>query len=580
MSQENIGDRCHRNPKTHQLGELDREALRWTLANAIDHHGRADVKSVVGKLLAAKPELKSKIKQVLQAVEKAVGEVNKLSLDEQRAKLQELGAVEVWKREERKELPELPDVDKYPKVTTRFAPNPNGPLHVGHVRAALLSHEYARRYGGRFILRFEDTNPANALLEMYDKIREDLRWLGIGWDEEHIQSDRLELYYGYAERLLREGRAYICTCEVREFRRLRDLGKPCPCRGLPPEEHLEQWRGMLTGEFGEERAVVRVKTDLKHPNPAVRDWPALRVVTVPHPRVGGKYRVWPLYNFSVAIDDHEMEVTHVIRGKEHVVNEQRQRTLFEHLGWRYLTAVQYGRLAMPGVVLSKTQTMLGIKRGEFSGCDDVRLGTIAALRRRGFLPEAIRQLILDIGPTPVDASLSWEALEAYNRSLVDAKANRYFFVSNPVRMRVRGVPELREARLRLHPSYRERGERVVPLERERDEFFVHLASEDAAALREGEVFRLKDLMNVEVRSLVPLEGVFRGFEVEDVPKLQWVSAGAVGIEVVKPDGSRELGLAEPAVAGLRVGEVVQFERYGFVRIEAVKPKLVAVYGHR
>ena len=560
--------------------EIRELALRWALANALEYKGRASANAVLGKLVAEKPELRSKIKEIRAPVEKVVVEVNSLPIEEQRARLEKLGPPTKPPRPEKLGPPELPDVEKYAGVTTRFAPNPNGPLHVGHVRAALLSYEYAGRYGGRFILRFEDTNPVNALLEMYDLIREDLRWLGIGWDEEYVQSDRLEIYYGYAERLLREGKGYVCTCEVKDFRRLRDLCKPCSCRDLPPREQLERWRGMLAGRFEEERAVVRIKTDLRHPNPAVREWPALRVVTTPHPRVGARYRVWPLYNFSVAIDDHEMEVTHVIRGKEHVVNEQRQRTLFEHLGWRYPTAVQYGRLAMPGVVLSKTQTMLGIKSGEFSGCDDVRLGTIAALRRRGFVPEVIRQLILDIGPTPVDASLSWETLEAYNRSSVDAKANRYFFVPKPVKMCVRGVPPLSEVRLRLHPSHRERGERIVPLEREQDRLSVYLAGEDVAALEEGEVFRLKDLMNVEVRSLIPLEGSFRGFEVRDLPRLQWVSAGAVEVEVVKPDGSKEIGLAEPAVKGLRVGEIVQFERYGFVRIEAMEPRLVAVYGHR
>lgn len=535
----------------------------------------------MGKLIAEMPELRSKVEEFRAIVEEVVEDINRLSTAEQLARLREFGPPEAPRPERKLGLPELLDVDKYLTVVTRFAPNPNGPLHIGHVRAALLSHEYARRYGGKFILRFEDTNPANAMLEMYDLIRRDLRWLGMEWDEEHIQSDRLEIYYKYAEQLLAAGKAYVCTCDAPDFRRLRDRGEPCSCRALPAQEQLERWRRMLASEYAEERAVVRVKTDLKHPNPAVRDWPALRIVEAPHPRTGKKYRVWPLYNFSVSIDDHEMGVTHVIRGKEHVVNEMRQRTLFEHLGWAYPTAVQYGRLTIAGMMLSKTQTVRGVRGGEFSGYDDPRLGTIAALRRRGFSPEAIREVILDIGSTPVDAALSWETLYARNRKFVDIRANRYFFVANPVKLLVEGVPELSEVRLRLHPSDVKRGERVVPLLREGDVLTVHLASEDAANLREGEMFRLKDLMNVKLRSRgPPMEADFHSLELMDVPKVQWVSAGAVGVEVIKPDASQEIGLAEPAVAGLQVGEVVQFERYGFVRIDAAEPKLTTVYGHR
>ncbi len=567
--------------RVRRLEDVRREALRWALTNALEHDGRASAKAVLGKLVAELPGWRSRIKELSALVEQVIAEVNELPHEEQLFRLRKVGPVERPKPEERRGLPELSDIEKYPLITTRFAPNPNGPLHLGHVRAALLSHEYARRYKGKFILRFEDTNPENALLEMYELIKRDLRWLGLSWEEEYAQSDRLELYYGYAEQLLREGKAYVCTCPVEEFRGLRDRGEPCPCRELSSGKQLQRWRRMLAGGIAKGKAVVRIKTDLKHPNPAVRDWPALRVTTKPHPRVGERYSVWPLYNFSVAIDDHEMGITHVIRGKEHEVNQQRQRTLFEHLGWEYPTAVQYGRLGMAGVALSKTQTMRGIRSGELTGYDDVRLGTIAALRRRGFVPEAIRQLILDLGPTLVDSSLSWETLYAYNRKFADERANRYFFVPNPVKMFVHKAPDLRQVRLRLHPGHPEHGERILPLAREGDVLVFYLASEDTAALREGQTFRLKDLMNVVLSSKGRvLEAEFQGLELAEGPKIQWVSAGAVEVEVIKPDNSREFGLAEPAVAGLKVDTILQFERYGFARIDAVRPKLVAVYAHR
>ncbi len=563
------------------MEDVRREALRWALMNALEHKGNASAKAVLGKLIAELPGWRSKIDELSGIVEQVVSEVNALPHEEQLFQLRKVGPVERPAREERRGLPDLPGVEKYRTVVTRFAPNPNGPLHIGHVRAALLSYEYARRYKGKFILRFEDTNPENALLEMYELIKRDLRWLGLSWDEEYAQSDRLDLYYDHAERLLQDGKLYVCICEVEKFRELRDRGEPCPCRELPAEEQLNRWARMLAGAFGPGQAVVRVKTDLAHPNPAIRDWPALRAVTKPHPRVGERYWVWPLYNFSVSIDDHEMGITHVIRGKEHEVNEQRQRTLYAHLGWEYPTAVQYGRLAMPGVTLSKTQTMRAIKSGELASHDDVRLATIAALRRRGFVPESIKQLILDIGPTPVDASLSWETLYAYNRKFADELANRYFFVVDPVRLLVRGAPKLREARIRLHPSKKEAGERILPLAEEGDALVFYISRGDAVTLDERDVFRLKDLMNVELtKKGEPLETKFHSLEVANVPKIHWVSASAVEAEVIKPDNSHERGLAEPAVAGLQAGDIVQFERYGFVRIEAVKPNVVTIYGHR
>lgn len=562
------------------MEDVRRAVLRWALANAAEHGGKASPKAVMGKILAELPGWKSRIAELSIIVDQVVDEVNRMTPEEQQFQIRKVGLPE--KRvEERRGLPDLPDIHEYKTIVTRFAPNPNGPLHMGHVRAALLSHEYSRRYKGKFILRFEDTNPENAMLEMYELIKRDLRWLGISWDEEYYQSDRVEIYYAHAEELIREGKAYVCECDVENFRKLRDSGLPCPCRNLTASENLSRWRKMLAGGYDEGRAVVRIKTDLSHPNPAVRDWPALRIVTKSHPRVGGKYLVWPLYNFSTGIDDHLMGVTHVIRGKEHEVNEERQRAMYAHFGWKYPTAVQYGRLSMPGVELSKTQTMQMVRSGNLQGFDDVRLATIAALRRRGFLPAAIRQLIFDIGLTPVDSSLSWETLYAYNRKFLDPVANRYFFVANPVKLLVHNAPKFKEVRLRLHPSKPEMGERVLPIVIENDSPVFYVAKDDMATLRVGDIFRLKDLMNVKLERLAPVfEASFHSLEVMDVPKFQWVSAGAVVLEVIKPDASVETGLAEPSVAALNVGDIVQLERYGFVRIDSTSPKLIAVYTHR
>lgn len=558
--------------------DLDKLIRRWALANAIEHGGNASTNAVMGKLIAEKPDLRSEIQELKEEIERSVGEVNGLSLEEQKSELEEIGAPERPEKEE-KGLPELPEVDKYPTVVTRFAPNPNGPLHLGHIRTAVLSYEYARRNDGKFILRFEDTNPEDVREDIYDLIREDLEWLGLEWDEEYIQSQRLEIYYQHSENLLEEGNAYVCTCPPKKFKALRDEQKPCPCRDLSSEENLARWKKMLEGGFDEGESVVRIRTDLSDPNPALRDWPALRIISTSHPKTGSKYRVWPLYNFSVAIDDHEMGVTHVLRGKEHEVNEQRQRQLFEHLDWDYPPAIQHGRLSVSGAVLSKTRTMKGIREGKYEGYDDIKLGTIAAMKRRGIVPKALRQFIIDIGVTRADSMLSWDTLYTQNRRIIDEQANRYFFVPDPRELTIHSVPDRDEARIRLHPDQPERGKRILPLNRKNSDLKVWVASGDVDEMKRGEIIRLKDLLNFELTSKGPLGANFESFELMDVPKIQWVSENPVETEVLKPSGETETGYVEPEVTKLPKGETIQFERYGFVKIEEVKPKLRVAYTH-
>ncbi len=558
--------------------ETERLIRQWTLANAVEHDGKASVDAVIGKLIAEKPELKSDVKNLKEEIEDTVHQVNEMSQKDQKSEIEKIGSPEREEKEE-KGLTDLPDVGKYPEIVTRFAPNPNGPLHVGHARTAVLSHEYARRNDGRFILRFEDTNPIDAKEEFYELIREDLRWLGINWDEEYIQSNRLDRYYGYLEKLLEEEKAYICTCPPKKFKDLRDNQKACPCRELDPQENNERWRKMLEGSYEEGEAVVRIKTDLNDPNPALRDWPALRIVSSSHPRTKDKYRVWPLYNFSVAIDDHEMGVTHVLRGKEHEINEQRQRQLFKHLGWEYPTAIQHGRLSISGTVLSKTKISEGIEKGKYRGYDDVRLGTLAAMRKRGITAEALREIVTDVGTTRADSTLSMETLYTKNRRIIDEEANRYFFTPNPKRLLIHNVPDESEVEIRLHPDDPDRGDRTIPLEMENGSLAVWIAESDLKEMKEGDIIRLKDFLNFKLISSDSLEGEYDSFELKDVPKIQWISKNPVDVKILKPDGSKETGYGEPEVANLSEGDIIQFERYGFVRIETTKPVVKATYAH-
>jgi glutamyl-tRNA synthetase len=572
--------------------------LKAALLNALRHGGKAQAGALVGRIISERQELKTKAKELSGLISKVVNEVNSLSIEEQKRQVEEKwpGALKKEKAAEtEKRLPLLPNADKYKQVVTRFSPNPDCVLHLGSARAIILSHEYARLYKGKFILRFEDTDPKvkKPVLEFYDRIREDLAWLGCKADEEYIQSDRLPIYYEYAERLLREGNAYVCVCPPEQFRKKTLSKKPCSCRSLLAEENLERWQRMLDGGYGEGEAVVRVKTDIEYPNPAVRDWPALRIidpVKYPHPRVGSKYRVWPLYNIAAGVDDHLLGVTHVIRGKEHLTNQVRQEYMYRYLGWNYPETIHYGRLKITGAFLSKSKIVQGIREGVYTGWDDPRLATFAALRKRGITPKAIKKMIVDVGPKTADVTLSWETLYAYNRKIRDPQSNRYFFVSDPVELKVKNVPKVFKAKLPLHPEKPELGFReysITPVgEEEAAVFWV--AKRDTEAVEVGQMIRFMELFNVKIERVNArsLEASFINEVYEDARKakaklIHWILKGAeFPCQVVMPDASVNEGVVESACKKLKSDTVIQFERFGFVRVDKNDGKVTVYYAHK
>ena len=577
--------------------ELIELIRKIALLNAVQHDGKAQVGPIVGKILGEKAELRSQAKELTSLISEVLSGINDLSLDEQKRIVEKKwpGTQKKEKVEEEKRLPPLPNADKYKQVVTRFSPNPDCVLHLGSARAILLSHEYARIYNGKFVLRFEDTDPKvkRPSLEFYDFIRKDLAWLGCKVDEEHIQSDRIPIYYDYTKRLIQDGNAYVCTCVPDEFRKKILAKEQCPCRSLPPSEHLERWNHMLDGTYGEGQAVVRVKTELDHPNPAVRDWPALRVIDskkYPHPRVGSKYRVWPLYNLAAGIDDHLMGITHIIRGKEHLTNGVRQEFMYKHLGWEYPQAIHYGRLKITGAFLSKSKIVAGVRSGEFTGWDDPRLATFAALRKRGITPEAVKKMIVDVGPKPADVTLSWENLYSYNRKILDPQCDRYFFVADPTKLTVKNVPKAFIVQLPLHPEKPERGYRrytVMPSGKDNSVSFW-ITKKDAANLEPHKVVRLMELFNVKVEKVTAefVEAVFASESYEDVRKtraqlIQWILMGeAYPCSVVLQDALVVEGFAESACKKLKPTAVIQFERFGFVRADSVMEKLTVYYAHK
>jgi len=575
--------------------EFEQLIQKYALQNAVKHNGRAEVGPVIGKILAERSDLKSKAKEITQRAAKIVKEVNTLSLSEQKNLLKEkwpeLLFEEKVKPEERV-LPPLPNVKKYKEIVTRFSPNPDCVLHIGNARAIILSHDYARMYKGKFYLRFEDTDPKTKKPEpeFYESIREDLSWLECKWNSEFRQSERLPIYYEYTKKLLQNNHAYICTCNREKFKKLIMAGKPCPCRNLPPEEQLARWEKMLDRTYFEGKAVVRVKTDLSHPNPAVRDWPALRIIDTkryPHPIVGSKYRVWPLYNLACGLDDHLMGITHIIRGKEHLTNEVRQRYMYKYFNWSYPETIHYGRLKVTGAILSKSKIKLGVDEGFFAGYDDPRLATFKALRRRGIVPQAIRKMIIEIGPKTTDTIISWENLYAHNRKILDPSSNRYFFVSTPIKLIVEKVYKPYKTTILLHPDYKQRGSRSFTVKPINNTASFHVSSNDIKLFKKGKIIRLMELFNVKINKVEKQE-VKATFHSEPyseakkigAPLIHWIPVGeGVKAEVIMPNTSIVKGIAEDDCKKLREGTIIQFERFGFVRINQQKERLIAYYAH-
>lgn len=543
--------------------EIEATIRKFALQNAVFFKGTANPKAVVGKILGGCPELRSKAAEITPLINDIVAEVNAMGLEAQTKALSEMdSSMLVKEKKERKyELPELEGVNG--KVMMRIAPGPSGPLHIGHTRVSVLNDEYVKRYGGDLILRFEDTNPEKIDPDAYDMIPEDLDWLGVKCTKTFIQSDRFPMYYDYTRKLIEAGHAYVCTCDAEDWRKKKEAKQACPCRNLPVEEQMERYDKFMSGGYGDGEAIVVVKTAIDHPNPAVRDFVALRLVSTPHPRTGTKYIAYPMMNLSVAIDDHEMGMTHVIRGKDHLNNTIRQEYVFDYFGWKKPVYYHYGLVNIPDTVLKTSLIKQSIKDGEYTGWDDVRTGTVRAMERRGIRPEAIRRYWVESGIKSVDIQFSWDNLYGMNRDIIDPISNRYFFVENPVRYDIDGIDVLKGS-APLHPDHPERGNRNYELEAPRT---VFLSAEDSKLFSDSKKIRLKDLCNLEYGLPAKYTGNDVSVLKHGVRAVQWVGADAVNAKLIMPNGSVMNGLIEKSVESEKC-DTIQLERIGFARIES------------
>ncbi len=552
------------------------DARIHALINAVEYGGDADLGAVMGKIMSEHEELRNRAPEIKEDIAKIVDEINSLSLEDQESQLKELAPEALSNEEEdRKYLPELPGDTS--EVRMRFAPNPSGPLHLGHARAVILNDEYVKRYDGSLILRIEDTDPRRVYPRAYDMILDDMKFLDSIPDETIIQSKRMDEYYRIAQTLLDMGAAYICNCSDGKFRQLKIESKACPCRTKSTDDNLDKWKMMVNGYYSAGEAVMRIKTSLNHPDPAIREWPAFRIVEEPHPVFGDQYNAYPLMNFSVAVDDYLLDISHVIRGKDHIPSEKRQRYIFDYMDWDIPQYVHHGTLSIKEVELSTRKIKEGIDSGRYEGWDDMRLGTIRTLKRRGITSEAIRQAIIKLGLSEVDASFSWKNLYSENRKVIDESAERYFFVPDPLELNIEKAPSV-TATPQIHPDIAEKRHIEV-----KENPCVLISSEDANELDNGDVIRLKNLYNIEIIDIDNLTAEYHSDDLslleEGIDIIQWVLSGDfVDVRVLKPESTIE-GKAEKLVGELEIGKIVQFERFGFTRIDSKHP-VVACYAHR
>ena len=531
-------------------------ALKYALLNA-KQYGKANLDAVIKRVLAEDPEAKKEIKNLIKVVENVVNEVNSLSKEEIERRISEMNIIEVKKEEKKEPLPELPEAE-YGKVVMRLAPFPSGPLHIGNARMVILNEYYVKRYNGKLILFYDDTigseeKPIDK--DAYELIKDGLDWLGVKYHEVMYKSDRMEIYYKYAEELIKIAKAYVCTCSKEEIQKNRRLGIECSCRNRSIEENLRLFKEMLEGKIEEGKPVVRLKTDMKHPNPAFRDRVLLRICEREHPRVGKKYRVWPMLEFSWAIDDYLIGTTHILRGKELVIEDMMQEYIWNIFGWRKAKFIHYGllRLKEEGAKLSKSKTRKMIERGEIKGWDDPRTWSLQSLRKRGFQPEAIRNFILKLGLSEADITMPIDILYAENRKIIDKIANRYFAVMNPVRIKLNY--DVRKISIKYHPDFPERGIREIFV----DPNEIYIEKEDFEKLK-GKNVALIGMFTVKLDEA----SEFVSNEVlEETPKIHWVSTPNVKIKIVMPNGNEIEALAEESVKELKEGDIVQFYRVGF-----------------
>ncbi|MBI2574679.1 glutamate--tRNA ligase [Candidatus Woesearchaeota archaeon] len=559
------------------MGIPKSDILKYALQNAASFNGKADKNAVMGKLLRENPELKEKIKELAAEIAKTVAEVNKLGIEEQKSKLEEIAPELLEKKKgAKKELPELKNAE-HGKVVTRIPPEPSKHLHIGHAFSFIINYLYAKKYEGKCILRFEDTNPATAKKEYADSMENEIRdYLKISPDKTIIVSNDMPKFYECAEKLISMEKAYVCFCSKERIREMRHKGELCGCRAKSKEQNLNEWKNMLAGKYKEGECILRLSGDIQSPNHAMRDPAIFRITYEEHYLQKKNYCAWPLYDFENAIEDGSYGITHILRsiefGSMRVELQDYIKTL---LKLPKQTVVQYGRFNIAGAITQGREIREMIKSRAYIGWDDPRLVTLIALKKRCIQTETLHELAVEAGLSTSQTNTDFTVIAAINRKVLDPKTDRYFFVKEPQEITVEGAPE-QTAEIKMHPTDTKRGVRNYKVH---DKFYIE--KKDFEAAKENELVRLMDCLNFRKKGKkLQFESLeYENFRGKGKKIIHWVpKEHAVKAKVMMPDAKKITGLAESGIEKLKEGSIIQFTRFGFCRLEDKKETLFW-YGH-
>jgi glutamyl-tRNA synthetase len=553
--------------------ELKQLILKHTLQNAVKFD-TPQMGAVIGKLLSEQPELKQDMQNVKQLVQNTIAEVSILSKDERKAKLKDIAPEMLEKKEKKKrELPELKNAVQG-QVITRIPPEPSKYAHIGHAISFLINTTYAEKYDGKCIVRFEDTNPETCKQEYVDAIMEDLEFLGIHPDEIINVSQHIGEFYIQAEKLITTKKAYCCVCPREKMQELRRAGKKCECHST--RDAMRDWEDMLSGKYEDGTIVLRLAGDMENNNHVMRDPVLFRVSRTSHYLHKDKYKVWPMYDLANAVMDGTNHVSHILRSNEFgTMRTELQNHLKDLLELPKQTVIEYGRFAITGATTKGREIRQMIEDEKVSGWDDPRLVTIRALRRRGFVKETFKEIMIKAGLSPAPTNLDWTMVEAINRKFLDASCDRYFFVHNPIEITIKKAPEL-QLELNLHPD--KKGGRSFTTS---SSFYI--ATTDYDTLKDNELYRLMDCLNFTKNdsSLVFDSKEIDKYKATGKSTMHWlpVSDNLVEVDILMTDGKTISGLAEETIKNLANGDIVQFARFGFCRLED-KDKMFFVFTHK
>lgn len=545
---------------------------KYSLSNAIKFEGKANARAVIGKILAERPELRNQARDIIEQVNRIVHEINQMPTAEQLAELQQIAPelLETTHERRERELPPLKGA-KVGKVVTRLPPEPSGYPHIGHAYAGYINWFYARKYKGRLILRFEDTNPRNVKTEYYEAFRDGYQWMDFDWDEELNVSDDVPYFYEKARELLDRNEAYFCTCASDVISENRRIGKSCSHRGSSKEGNLARWDEIIDGKYTEGEIVCRLRIDMEHTNAVMRDPNIFRIIEHPHPIQGDRYRFWPTYDFANALEDHRNRISHILRSNEFASRGELQSYIRDLFGFPQPLIQEWSRFTIEGSPVSKRKIRPLIETGFIEGWDDIRLTTLLALRRRGIIPEAIKEMTREVGLSIAQPVLDWSVLLGINRRLVDPIADRYYCVTAPVPINM--DTKAHAAVIPLHPDFPDRGTRTIQVEKR-----AYIDGQDAERLKKGDVFRLKHAFNLRVdkKGAKAINCAFVGNDLDQAGlKVQWVTENAIPVVLRAPDVlfiEGELnrdslriveGLGEVALKDVKPGSIIQLERKGF-----------------